>query len=465
MANKFSNEMTCHVWAQQTQESGESHHGNVYFRGPILYSYGSHFILGIMLPGGRAILNSNSYSITTAKHKGYAWRAVGYSGFSIPELTGIADAILALADSPFRQRTNKDSARRELRQYLESYAARLDDDAGRFLYGLASRGRWEAFKVRALAKAERESAAAAAKAKAAARKDAAELAAEPLDAFRRRMAVIATQDGYRGRYAIGQEALRVNRAHKAAGGPRIKAAVWQRLKIVRAMYKRADSTRDDYGARAQAREGLARLRRVIAGDEPGLNRGSARRVLGTLAKWLRQLERAHMPLRTRQRLAEALSRLDRAQATADRLQARWRAQEAARKAAAWQAGEPGAHYRGDDGNGGAMLRAIDPEIDGCEVRGGTLETSLGAEVPLPHAFRVFRFVKHCRETGQAWREGESRPAHIRAGHFALNSIDESGNFKAGCHRINWSEIERLAAELGVLDCGSAVPAETETVSA
>lgn len=91
-----------------------------------------------------------------------------------------------------------------------------------------------------------------------------------------------------------------------------------------------------------------------------------------------------------------------------------------------------------DENGGAYLR----------VRGNMLETSQGANVPLEHAIRVFRFVKLCRERGEAWqRNGRT----LRVGHFQVDSVDEHGNFRAGCHRINWPEVERAAAQAGVID--------------
>ncbi|RUP22322.1 hypothetical protein [Methylobacterium sp.] len=105
---------------------------------------------------------------------------------------------------------------------------------------------------------------------------------------------------------------------------------------------------------------------------------------------------------------------------------------------AWLSGEPTAYYHGRDERGGAYLR----------VRGDVLETSLGAEAPLSHAIKAFRFVKLCRERGEAWhRNGRT----VRVGHFQVDSIEASGDFVAGCHRINWSEVERIAASLDLLD--------------
>lgn len=104
---------------------------------------------------------------------------------------------------------------------------------------------------------------------------------------------------------------------------------------------------------------------------------------------------------------------------------------------AWLAGANN-WYRGRSAHGGAMLR----------VRGEALETSQGASVPLAHAVKAFRFVKLCRERGEAWaRNGHT----IRVGHFQVDRIAPNGDFHAGCHFIEWSECERVARQLGVFD--------------
>lgn len=117
--------------------------------------------------------------------------------------------------------------------------------------------------------------------------------------------------------------------------------------------------------------------------------------------------------------------------------------EAADIRRAWLAGEsdrtrdPVSGYHISDETGGALIRA----------NGERLETSHGAEVPLEHAIKAFRFVKLVRERGETWRRNGRT---IRVGHYQIDCID-SGGFNAGCHRINWPEIERLARELGVYE--------------
>lgn len=121
--------------------------------------------------------------------------------------------------------------------------------------------------------------------------------------------------------------------------------------------------------------------------------------------------------------------------------------------AAWEAGEiDRAHVRDVETVSGPLLRAIGAEIDGCTVKGGTLETSQGATVPLRHAFRVFQFIAACRADGKAWTPGAWGPARIRVGHFTVDRVDSTGNFLAGCHSIKWPEVSRLADRLGVAGC-------------
>lgn len=91
-----------------------------------------------------------------------------------------------------------------------------------------------------------------------------------------------------------------------------------------------------------------------------------------------------------------------------------------------------------DENGGALLR----------VKGDVLETSWGADVPLPHAVRAFKFIAECRERGQEFRPN-GRTIHV--GHFTVDHISADGTLRAGCHVIHWPEIERIARSLGLLE--------------
>jgi hypothetical protein len=80
------------------------------------------------------------------------------------------------------------------------------------------------------------------------------------------------------------------------------------------------------------------------------------------------------------------------------------------------------------------------------IAGDELQTSRGARVPLAHAVKAFRVLKRLHDKGQAYqRNGHT----IHLGHFALDSLDTEGNVTAGCHTVQWAEIERVAALAGV----------------
>jgi hypothetical protein len=70
-----------------------------------------------------------------------------------------------------------------------------------------------------------------------------------------------------------------------------------------------------------------------------------------------------------------------------------------------------------------------------------LETSKGAKVPLSEAHKAYRFARLHR-TG--WKQNGDR---FTVGDYELNSVSEQGVI-AGCHRIDWQEIERFAATQG-----------------
>lgn len=71
----FDRDMVAHLWANQSQDNARVSSSNFRFTGPTLYSYGSHFVVGHIMPdaynreGGRlALLNDDRYSMTTGRH-------------------------------------------------------------------------------------------------------------------------------------------------------------------------------------------------------------------------------------------------------------------------------------------------------------------------------------------------------------------------------------------------------------
>lgn len=90
----------------------------------------------------------------------------------------------------------------------------------------------------------------------------------------------------------------------------------------------------------------------------------------------------------------------------------------------------------------ARLFPVAFRVESGSDGGYELVSTLGARVPLHAAQVAYRFATSKR--GQEWREnGETCPV----GSYRLNAINAQG-IVAGCHRISWEEIERLAPVLG-----------------
>ncbi len=78
------------------------------------------------------------------------------------------------------------------------------------------------------------------------------------------------------------------------------------------------------------------------------------------------------------------------------------------------------------------------------VVNGEVETSKGATFPVSHAARGLEFVR--AHIGKGWK----RNGHtFHLGNYAIDEIDLNGNVKAGCHYVEYAEIERIAPLLEV----------------
>lgn len=85
--------MVAHLWAHQTQAHARVAHGNFYFHGPTIYSYGSHFPIARHIAKGKrasefacVLFTTGSYSNTTAGHISDVKRAMipGTFVFNVP---------------------------------------------------------------------------------------------------------------------------------------------------------------------------------------------------------------------------------------------------------------------------------------------------------------------------------------------------------------------------------------------
>ena len=88
-------------------------------------------------------------------------------------------------------------------------------------------------------------------------------------------------------------------------------------------------------------------------------------------------------------------------------------------------------------NSGAYLR----------IMGNTVQTSQGANVPVADARRIIPLIRACKAAGEVFEPGDR--AAYGVGVFQVNHIAANGDIKAGCHFIEFSEIDRIGKLLGV----------------
>ena len=79
--------------------------------------------------------------------------------------------------------------------------------------------------------------------------------------------------------------------------------------------------------------------------------------------------------------------------------------------------------------------------------GGYVETSKGARVPLEDAKRLALQASNVQRQGSTYHPVE----RVTVGPYRLDRIDADGTVVVGCHTIPWTETERMARVLGVLN--------------
>lgn len=457
MRRVFSNDMTAHVWAQQTQDEGRSSHGNISFGGTVFYSYSTPIANFVTDKDGVrvALFSRETYSPSTGQHMNRARGAVGYDapntytvkhlgvggrsprlnlGYNVSEKARLAAAHAAnVADMIAEYAKDVASAKRaRLRRYglnreaFETRAARIAEYASRFGVKLTKKSGlvlpdvaadWQAIEA---AEANRKTPEAIAKAeKAAARRiekkrwDYREIRGtydENFDQrFRHSDTSFATEEDKRARATklglLNQAKINTEREAFRSGQGRYGVGYNTRaFDIYAEHFTDADKAMH---AEAVAKQ-IERLRdqyRTVTGE------------FDTNANF-RQLD-------------HVFTDEDRAARTA-RL-----AEIEADKVKAWREGVnvQVPHNR----ESGAMLRL---SRDGSEV-----QTSWGARFPVEHARKAFPAINRVRETG---REYKRNGHNIHLGHFVIDAVSANGDVYAGCHFVRWAEIERVARQLGLL---------------
>jgi hypothetical protein len=172
--------------------------------------------------------------------------------------------------------------------------------------------------------------------------------------------------------------------------------------------------------------------------------GKRDRVILASASWLKAAARISELFKLRLKAdAEAVNRIRKGAERAERELAKRR--ELGRIELEKRRTENLAFYRSNleawiaGGDEKAGLFNLRPKFRTAKGVGGEdiLESSHGAEVPLEHAKKAISFALAKRQSG--WTRGETE---CRVGLFALDAIDGDG-VHAGCHHIDWAEVERL----------------------
>lgn len=593
----LDNAGVAHVWAQDSQDYGRSNNGNFFFQGPALYSYGTHFLVGRIMPDGVALLNADSYSVSTSQHQADARGAVSHrTSYSLPGLTELDRALSQVARGMEGDSLLRKGVKLEIRRYCEANAGILagrlpgwtesqyerarrvaqdeadqeganaeswgdfhtrhmrhlqaiqeadgQADALGYLLGLVglTRSRGAVLKTweKAQAKAERDAARRKAeRQEAEARNLAADYvradswsAARSWDSVIREAlgrydaesrlgdlskALLRAQKWAKGRkgWKTRHATLQARRAHVRAvlgnlaaiqARARANEETRRAVSVLRHLAERQTRLEEAQAALEAAQErlegqegtpaaqacleGLAdhvERARQVSGQGCDLVKGEGRalvqscdaqaddsdleaaQVAALVEAAALEIIRDHAkPPRVAQAAGKALAeRRDQVRAIVAERQARLEAAKDRRERErlereratreAWLAGDPSARFYSRTAKGGAFLRAVHVERDAAgQITGGELQTSQGARVPLTHAIRVFRFLKHCRETGRPWAKNGRT---LRVGYYQVDSVSPDGTFRAGCHLIEWPQVEALAARLGVLDLAPADLAE------
>lgn len=444
----FSNDMVAHIWANQSQSAARNASGSIYFEGRTIFSYGLHFPMAIHIDHGIVLMNSDKCSITTGQHLQYVSRAVSHLQIvRMPDLYTIWQVI---RDDANRNRKCHDAIDGQtILRYLRKNWAQIPVDstgAAWLLKAANSCAKWENMRAKLALDAVKVAEKAEKAEKAELLEWARQFVARDWSEIRNTAWQNAAEYRQNGLKTL---IAKIRKARLVAPKGKLRAELWTIEQRLRAILNLAKSNSDSHGnplRNSKIRKLLADLRELKRENtfsgytlkETYIQFASRTLIkLGDLA----ELD-PHMPVSLRQSVESYRADLAK-QITDYKVERR----------AAWESGKLGNTDLSDTDRWQSLwLRAVNPVIDGCKVISGELQTSHGANVPLRHAFHVFQFIAHCRAKGQGWIAGQSKPSQIRVGHFHVDRIDRSGNFKAGCHNIEWPDVERLARQLGLIDC-------------
>lgn len=474
MGQVFANSQVAHVWASGDQRSGRSNNGNFYFEGRILYSYGSHFAVGVRLNDGRAVLNADSYSISTSGHQSDARSAVSHmETISIPKLTDIARTLAAIADGDGNAAYRKRQIGAVI-GYIETHAAELSRETFRYDRDAWPEGMSEADKaerpymrgtsvptgetaaetlLRFCGIPKARAAAAIKRGVAKAAKDAkARAAAERKRAKAEAIAVADMTANERDKWLSDRwhvQPLNGQRYNDESSVARMREAAKGLFRLQKTAKAEGLSAKRQNALKA-ARASLLAIIRAFDEDSAELvAKVRAERLANWRARWNAATTDAEKVAvwssngvgpREWPEGSPERAELEAAHEEGKRLYAVAQAEKQREEREAWMRGEGPRYVNFRSPDGTAYVRR--------SADGERLETSQGADVPWDHAVKAFRFIRLCVERGEGF---QTNGRVIRVGHFRVDEITPEGDMRAGCHRFKWADMKALAEREGVFE--------------
>jgi hypothetical protein len=489
---------SCHVWAQQNAETviGQSGDGRIRFDGPTIYSYGNHFPIAhftdCKVEGLRIVLfNNESRSVSTSQHQRHvagALHGLDVLRVNVPDLKAWLDH-----SSKWDKKKHRALKREMWTASLEALASAKrmgqDDDGGTWRRDevgkalAACRGLRDYLKITEALPANvvQWSADRAAKAE----KNALNKRVAESLSFARNMRLHGTKaeeqisEEFRnvvaGRAYDAEHKIRVLRQRVTdIYSHRIVLSKTKRfpllVKVLSAGAKSCIAVRDQWIAelrraqRAESRDAdlnaLAELRRAQRAESRDADLNALAELRDNIAAQASgstddvREPRALWNYETTARLA-AIAYAEGMAELGDYLRdnvslKKWRQEVPATfkvetygrqkiTREEWLAGKGDAsyHYYGGYGTSGAFNETW------LRKRGECLETSRGASCPWSHAVKAFDFAQACRATGRAFVPNGHK---IKVGTYAVDKIDADDTLHAGCHHLDFAEMQRLAIE-------------------
>lgn len=450
---------TAHTWAQQKYPYGRSGDGRIFFHGPNVYSYGTHFCIASFtdkVVGGKRVvfLNADKYSPSTGKHQGEvrgALRGLDVITIDVADLTKhisrkeapatlSADAATTIFES-YCERLGS------LLQQQNAFASSRDDWRKDYIRQQLTETRAEldalrrALKIKRALPADPRAWLEARRVKAAAKARAVKI--ERAKLLIKQASGYAVPPGYSvpsgNVYSLRTTLGCIQRDLKQLRSARLILGKTKFPKLVAnatAVIRQLEPCVTIVEAAIRTQE-AADYRRVLLNELDGIASGTRDYFVDRLSS----AEKLHKLALEENRPEDARKVLELAHRVQWESEINWRAPHPYARHYSETCRVPVTPEQWQNGAGSASYYAAPDDSTLIRRKGNTLETSRGASAPWSKCVGAFLIAQHCRATGTVWqRNGVTH----NLGTYELDRVAADGTLKAGCHLIAWPEILRLA---------------------